>query len=323
VVALLLCSGLIWAIWSSISSMRTVADLGAASGPIPFAHVPVPQFPDPGSPIKSFPSGVQTFFVDFSKTNDGNQTPGFGMKMRIYRPAGEHAQKSLPCVLVAPAGTNLLVGNDMDADDYHDETLPYAENGIVTIFYSIDGGVGDLESASDAQFAAGYRKFRAARAGLVNGRNALEYALAKLPEVDPKRIYSAGHSSAGTLSLLLASHEKRIAGCIAFAPCSDVEHFLEDIADDAAVSFLLPKVGEFIQRSSPRHHASRLTCPLFVFHADDDAVSPVNESASYVQTVGTPKNRLDFVRVPGGGHYQPMIDDGIPAAISKIQQWGQ
>ena len=302
--------------------MRTVADLGDASGPIPFADVPLPQFPELGASVRSFPSGVQTWYVDLAQAKGTNQTPGFGMKMRVYRPAGDHAAKSLSCVLVAPAGTNLLVGNDMDADDYHDETLPYAENGIVTIFYSLDGGVGDLESASDAQFAAGYRKFRAARAGLVNGRNALEFALAKLPEVNPNRIYSAGHSSAGTLSLLLASHEKRIAGCIAYAPCSDVEHFLEEIEGDAAAGFLLPKVGEFIKRSSPKNHASRLTCPLFVFHAADDAVSPVTESASYVQTVGTPKNQTEFVRVPGGGHYQPMVDEGIPAAIRKIQQWG-
>ena len=266
---------------------------------------------------------MQTYFVDLGQANDAKQTPGFGMKIRVYRPGGEHAPKSLPCVLVAPAGTNLLVGNDMDADDYHDETLPYAETGIVTIFYSIDGGVGDMESASDAQFVAGYRKFRAARAGLVNGRNALEYALAKFPEVDPQRIYSAGHSSAGTLSLLLASHEKRIAGCIAYAPCSDVEHFLQDITGDAAAGFLLPKVGEFIKRSSPKNHASRLTCPLFVFHANDDAVSPVDESASYVAAVGTPKNQLEFVRVPVGGHYQPMIHDGIPAAIRKIQEWAR
>ena len=43
-----------------------------------------------------------------------------------------------------------------------------------------------------------------AQAGLVNARNALEFVLARVPEVDPKRIYAAGHSSAGTLALLFA-----------------------------------------------------------------------------------------------------------------------
>ena len=56
----------------------------------------------------------------------------------------------------------------------------------------------------------------AVQAGLANARTALEFALAKVPKLDAKRIYVAGHSSAATLALLFASHEPRIKACAAW-----------------------------------------------------------------------------------------------------------
>ena len=53
--------------------------------------------------------------------------PGGGTRFRILVPVGEHAAGALPCVLVAPAGSDLLSGMDLDEGDYFDETLPYAE----------------------------------------------------------------------------------------------------------------------------------------------------------------------------------------------------
>lgn len=319
-VVLLTCSGMVWWGASALKEFnRTI--LGEGDGPIEYAEVPIPSFPDLGAPRQIFPSGVEMFVVDLGTTNDANSAPGFGMKMQIYRPANAQPNQSLPCVLVAPAGTNLLVGNALDSADYHDETLPYAESGIVTIFYSLDGGIGDMETATDAKLARGYKKFLNARAGIINGRNALEFALAKLPEVDPSQFYTAGHSSAGTVSLLLAAHDKRIAGCIAYAPCSNVELFLAELLEQPSAGLLLPGVKNFTHRTNPLNHASRLTCPLFLFHAADDQVTPIANSRSFAQVVGT--SDKEFMQVPNGGHYQPMVDQGIPAAIDRIKTWSQ
>ncbi len=41
-------------------------------------------------------------------------------------------------------------------------------------------------------------------------QNGIDFALAKDPNVDPKRIFIAGHSSAATLALLVAENESRM-----------------------------------------------------------------------------------------------------------------
>ena len=58
-----------------------------------------------------------------------------------------------------------------------------------------------------------------ARFGVSDGLTALDAALAKYPQIDPKRVYVAGHSSAGTLALqLAAAAPDRLKACVAFAP---------------------------------------------------------------------------------------------------------
>lgn len=281
------------------------------------AAIPVPAFPELGTPVQRLSGGETVYFVECGRVPQPSPGPGTQMKMRVYLPAGDHERGSIGCVLVGPAGTNLLVGNDMDADDYHDETLPYAQAGMAVIFYSLDGGVADLETASDAEFLNGYRQFKAACAGVVNGRNALEFALARLPQVDPEKIYCAGHSSAGTLSLLLAQHEPRIRRCIAYAPATDVELRLGDLLRHPS-SRIFDGLGDFLHRSSPKTHTAKFQCPVFLFHARDDGNEPFTTTQSFHQRLQAAGKNATFVTAPRGGHYQSMIDPGIPQAINWL-----
>ena len=191
---------------------------------------------------------------------------------------------------------------------------------MAVVFYSIDGGVDDLESASNSEFLAGYNKFRAAGAGVVNGRNALEYVLAKVPQVDPKRIYCAGHSSAGTLSLLLAQHEPRIRACVAFAAASDVEKRLEEVTSNFAMRQMFPGLVEFVKQSSPKTHVAEFQCPVFLFHALDDGNVPASDSRAFAAALQNAGKQVTLRTVPIGNHYQSMIDQGIPQAIAWLQQ---
>ena len=97
-------------------------------------------------------------------TAPGTKIPVGTVMARLLAP-GEAAPQSLPCVLVAPAGTPLLYGNRLDGEDYHDETLPYAEAGLVALMYELHGGVSNPETAGDPEIRAGYLQFRAAAAG--------------------------------------------------------------------------------------------------------------------------------------------------------------
>ena len=299
---------------AGIDPSKQVA-MGDPTSLFPIGQVPVPTFPELGPANVLQPSGVKVHFVQMPKQHGA--TAGHGMAFRVYVPPGDHAPQSIPCVLVSPAGTNLLIGNDMDNDDYHKETLPYAEAGMAVIFFSLDGPC-DMQNLKDSELSVAYLKFRAAMAGVVNGRNALEFALAKLPQVDPKRIYSAGHSSAGNVSLLLAAHEPRLAGSIGFAACSDVEKRLAD-ANNAATRLLLPDLTNFLKQSSPKTHAAKINCPVFLFHAQDDSNVPVGDSQAFSQQLQAAGKKVELKLVPTGDHYNSMVDEGVPAAVTWLK----
>lgn len=297
--------------------LGSVGGGGSSGAGIPdVANVKVQQdiFPQRPTFQPSFPSGVQLARTRLTGSGPGEQT-----QMNIYLPAGEHAARSLGCVLVAPAGTNLLVGNSLDGEDYHDETLPYAEAGFVTIQYSLDGAVADLETASDGEFSAAYKLFKAAGAGTLNTRCVIEFVKARLPEVDPTRIYTAGHSSAGTVSLLAGEYHPDVAACIAYAPCSDTEAFHADISGAFGVNLLLPGIKEFDRQFSPIGNVKKLKCPLFVFQARDDSVVEAAETKRFVHQARAHNQQVEYVEVDFGEHYDSMIQQGIPRAVQWLK----
>ncbi|MCR9202013.1 MAG: prolyl oligopeptidase family serine peptidase [Planctomycetaceae bacterium] len=302
---------------SSSGSMFSglLQSLSLVQDPFDLSDVSVPDFPEL-PPVAMSVSGVDIH--QFSLDGD-TSVPGSRMTMRVYIPQGAPADHSRTCVLVAPAGTNLMTGNQIDGIDYHEETLPYALDGCVVIMYSLDG---DMPSQQLDDYLFGmalqreYRTFMRARAGLVNARNALEFALARLPQVDPSKIYSAGHSSAGTLSLQLAATQPKLAGSIAYAPVSDLHDQLGDISDDPQIAPAFEDIGEYVKAYSPIELARKVRKPLFLFHAADDSNVPVSHSVQLAHVLRTEH----FLRVQTGDHYDSMINEGIPAARAWLRQ---
>lgn len=242
--------------------------------------------------------------------------PAGSTSLRILIPAGEHAPASLPCVLVAPAGTDLLSGSDLDDGTYLDESLPYAEAGMVVILYSIDGGD---EAGEAGEAAVAYGNFREASAGVANGAFAYAFASSRIAAVDPGRIYSAGHSSAATLSLLLAAHLPDLAGAIAYAPATDVAGFHAGLVESPFSGMKYPGVDTFVKRSSPLTHAAKVKVPIFLFGAQDDDMVDTAELRTYARLVEDAGGTVEVKTVSSGGHYNSMIVDGIPAGIAWIR----
>ena len=152
---------------------------------------------------------------------------------------------------------------------------------------------------------------------MVNVRNAIDFALNRIPEIDPGQLYTAGHSSAGVQALLLAENDTRIKGCIAYAPVVDLR---------AHVSELLPTYRQAIKDfdvllklASPREHEDDLRCPVFLFHALDDNVVPVMESTSLADRLQRRGQFVELKTVSNGGHYDAMISQGIPQGIAWLQ----
>lgn len=293
-------------------------DFGASDSLFPVAQIPVPQFPELGEGLPLEGTQIAVYDVDLGSIPANTGAAGMQMTMRVYVPPGDHAPQSLPCVLVAPAGTTLLTGMVLDDSGYHDETLPYAEAGMVVIHYSLDGDEFD-EGNEEESATYPYALFRAACAGVVNTRNALEFARTKLPMVNPNEIYTAGHSSAGTLSLLAAEHEPRIAGAIAYAPATDVKSRLAELAEVPFMAMLYPKLKEFTTQSSPDTHIADLKAPVFLFHAKDDSNVPFADSQKFADALRSQGKDVTLEFSQTGDHYDAMITDGIPKAIEWIK----
>jgi dipeptidyl aminopeptidase/acylaminoacyl peptidase len=235
-------------------------------------------------------------------------------KFWVYLPEPRPSGK-LSCVLVAPAGTPLIYGMDLGDGD-RDEHLPYVRAGFAVVAYEIDGPV-HSEQPGDGEIIRAAKEFKAADAGVANTRAAIDYVLAKMPFVDPNRLYTAGHSSAATLSLLAAANDPRINGCIAYAPCTDVEKRLGEAS--GALGGAIFGFRSFVTHSSPKNNTATLKCPVLLFHATDDSNVPVTETIAFAEQLKKTNPNVTLVRVPSGNHYDSMIQQGIPTGIRWLK----
>jgi dipeptidyl aminopeptidase/acylaminoacyl peptidase len=267
--------------------------------------------PGLGSPRRLEP-GVLFYEVSLPRA-------GQTSKLWVYLPERADAPK-LPCVLIAPAGSNLFTGKSLGEGD-RPEHLPYVRAGFAVVSYELDGALASGQKLTNRSLLAAFNSFREAQAGVANARMAIDYILAKIPQIDPERIYTAGHSSAATLSLLVAEHEPRVKACIAYAPATDIEAHL-GAHDVDLLATVLPGFRDFIREYSPLAAVSQLRCPLFIFNADDDSVVPPEQSARFAAEVSKVNPNVTYVRVPTGNHYDSMIKEGVPRGISwlKAQQ---
>jgi dipeptidyl aminopeptidase/acylaminoacyl peptidase len=241
----------------------------------------------------------------------------------IYLPA-KLPRDPIPCVFIAPAGVPPFVGNGFgpDLDRQRDpEHLPYVHAGFAVVAYDVDGEIANPNDATYADVAAAAKAFKDADAGMLNARHAIDYVLKMVPIIDRQRLYSAGHSSAGRISLLLAETDPRIAACVAYAPVTDVERRVAQVSADAGryLASNLPGFRDFLRRSSPLRQVARLRCPLFLFHSETDGRIPIADSVAFVAALKKTNPRVTFVRGTRGDHYQSMIEDGVPQAIQWLR----
>jgi dienelactone hydrolase len=237
------------------------------------------------------------------------------MKVWYYRP--DQAKGKLPLVLVPPAGSTLIAGMDLGDGD-RAEHYPCVGAGFAVGSFEIDGHVPDTQRASDAAVLKGALAFRDSRAGLNNAGAALDYLLAKSPDLDPNRIFIAGHSSAATLALLVAEHEPRIKGCVSYCGVSDVEDRLARAIPQ--LDRAIPGYRDFIHFSSPKTHVEKLKCPVFLFHAQDDRNVPVSQTTGFAELLKKTNPDVTLDTSARGGHYQSMINAGIPKGIAWMQK---
>lgn len=250
---------------------------------------------------------------------------GKPMRLFIFLPAGEAAVGKLPCMFEAPAGTPLLHGADIGTAEEQATDLPFTEAGMITVTYSIDGPLSadvprDGSPAHVTAMQQGYAAFIDAEAGVKNGRAAIDYVLARVPQADPERIYTWGHSSAATLALLLAAQDQRVKKCIALAPCTDLSPRLSEMLTEPAMVRMFPGLREYLGWGSPVTHVSKIRGAVFLAHARDDDNVPFAVTDTYATKAKAAGSDLTFLALPSGGHYRPMIEASMPKALEWMEK---
>lgn len=244
---------------------------------------------------------------------DGRRLPS---GMWLWLPEGENLAVSLPCVLIAPVGSNLLTGKKLTDDD-EEEHAPFVEAGFAVIAYELDGEVRDMGTAREKDLADATKAFWAAEGGLENARNAIEFALT-VSAIDSERIYTAGHGSAGTIALRLAAQDARIKGCMAFAPVVDLEAHLGAKAIEA-LSQHIPDAKEQVRHNSPSTCLSEIECPVYLFHSKTDTVVPVQQSKDAAGQLERLGKQVTLDEATTGDHVDMALTFGIPRAVQWLQ----
>lgn len=242
---------------------------------------------------------------------------GQSMTLWIYQP-DPLPQAKVPCVFIAPAGTMMIHGLNL-ADGDAPEHLPWVKAGFAVVAYELSGNA-DAENSSDAQLKMAAEKFRQAKSGLLNAQVAMAYAREKVSFVDPNQFFTAGHSSAGTMALYVAEMDPQVKGAIAFMPAVDIRSSLGiDGITYIQNAEIVPEAGIYVNEISPMTHIHRLSRPTFLFIAGDDRSDITGPADSFGKKLREMGDDVTVVRVPNGGHFEPMLDPGIPMAIEWLK----
>ena len=243
---------------------------------------------------------------------------GAEMDLWVYLPTGKQADGSLPCVFIAPAGSNGITGMKLAEGD-RAEHLPYVKAGFAVVAYELSGAMPATAEPTDAEIVEAIRLFRGSDGGRRNAARAVDFAKRRLPEINQGRLYTAGHSSAGSAALC-AAELPDIRGAVAYCPVPDLSAWFDrgmlDELDRA-----LPGEREFIKTISPVVRVDSLKGKdVMLFTAADDEVVGANTVRTLADALQRSGVRVEFIEAKKGGHYKAMLAEGVPAGVSWLQR---
>lgn len=178
----------------------------------------------------------------------------------------------------------------------HDQSAAaYRKAGIVMMFPSLRGG-NDNPGRHEAFL------------GEVDDVLAAVEFLGRQDSVDPSRIYLGGHSTGGTLVMLVAASTDRLRAVFSFGPADDVGGY-----PSAYIPFDTSNPKE-IEIRSPGRWLDSVRCPLFVLEGTG---SPGNIGSLRKMAAASTNARIRFLPVDGVNHFNILgpANDLIAAKI--------
>jgi dipeptidyl aminopeptidase/acylaminoacyl peptidase len=118
--------------------------------------------------------------------------------------------------------------------------------------------------------------------------------VSKLPYVDPARVYLGGHSTGGTMALLVAESTARFRAIFAFGPVADIRSYAQMLP--------LPYLDDNETRlRSPMNFTGAIQTPTFAIEGTAPPVTNAAALPPLLEHVG--KAPLTTIAVPGANHF--------------------
>jgi len=210
-------------------------------------------------------NGVATRLITQNRGGEAPPAPPAGVLdlIRYDAPAGKLAAYLTPrpatpgkhpAIIWISGGDSNTIGDFWSPQPRENDqsAAAFRAAGIVTMYPSLRGG-----NDNPGQREGFY--------GEVQDILAAADHLAKLDYVDPQRIYLGGHSTGGTLVLLVAQIDPRFRDVFSFGPVADVSGYGQDM-----LPVSLSDERE-IRLRSPGYWLASIRGPVFVFEGDHEA----------------------------------------------------
>jgi len=143
-------------------------------------------------------------------------------------------------------------------------------------------------------------------------------ACASVLKTATNRIWAAGQSTGGTMSLIAAATQACFAGAVSLAPFCSLEQILHDNAE--ANSILESRFGPLQEKHHRAADALALTQgmnkPVLLIHGTDDRTVPIAHGKQLAEGIGA---SATFFPVEGGDHHLRNINRR--AVIETILAW--
>lgn len=245
--------------------------------------VPAPQEFEPLTP----PAGVEE--VTYSRAP-------LALKAWLSRPAG--GEKRHPAVLFLHGGYAFDTGDWRAAQPYHDA-------GFVVMAPMLRG-----ENGQPGNFSMFYDE--------VDDVLAAAKYLRSLPDVDPHRIFVAGHSVGGTMTLLAALSSKMFRAAAAFSGSPDQVLYVK-LAPGAKerAPFDLGSERELVMRS-PLAFAAYFKCPLRIYYGSSE---PQFEFTAARTAEIAQRHGRDVRVVVNEGNHNTHLQRSIPESIAFFESF--
>ncbi|MBX2799407.1 MAG: prolyl oligopeptidase family serine peptidase [Myxococcales bacterium] len=261
--------------------------------------------PPPGTTLTSARSGFRSQLVQAGPEQSPPDTPPAGSPFELVTytsPAGELAAyqtkdpsdgTQVPGIVWITGGDHNSIGDVWsDADPANDQSASaFRKAGVAMIFPSQRGG-----NDNPGQ--------RESMLGEVDDVLAAADHLAALPWVDAERIYLGGHSTGGTLALLVAASTDRFRAVFSFGPVGNLADY------GGRYMYADPHRPREWEVRSPQLWLSDITSPTFVIEGETG-----NSDSLVALSEASDNPKLQFHVVTGADHFDVLAPaNGVLAA---------